>query len=44
MKSFPLFQESECIENMPSDGCLKWIWLRNLSDNNRDSDGWDYEY
>lgn len=44
MKSFPLFQESECIDNMPSHGSFKSIWLSNLSDNYTDSDGWDYQY
>lgn len=44
MKSFPLFQESECIENMPSHGSFKSIWLSNLSDNYTDSDGWGYQY
>lgn len=44
MRTFPFFQDSECIDNMPSHSPFKSIWLNNLKDNYKGTNGWDYQY
>lgn len=44
MKTLPLFQELEYMDNAPSYKPFKSIWASNLKDNYTDSNGWDYQY
>lgn len=44
MKTFPLFEETRCINNMPSHSPLKSIWISNLKNHHIKSNSWDYQY